>query len=154
MAQLVKNLPAMWETWVQSLGWEDPLEKGKATLFSILAWRIPTTVQSMESQRVGHDWATFTFLGNYASQKIRYMYIYIFFNFHNRKLWKKGKFFKRRKNGQKMWVCHSMYPTRFILIFFFLPLTPSPASDSQWSHRFPNWGHRVLQPPAPVIPTQ
>ena len=109
----------MWETWVQSLGWEDPLEKGKATLFSILAWRIPTTVQSMESQRVGHDWATFTFLGNYASQKIRYMYIYIFFNFHNRKLWKKGNFFKRRKNGQKMWVCHSMYPTRFILIFFF-----------------------------------
>ena len=74
----------------------------------------------MESQRVGHDWATFTFtfLGNYASQKIRYMYR-CFFNFQNRKFWKKGKFLKRRKNGQKMWVCHSMYPTRFILIFFF-----------------------------------
>ena len=41
MAQLVKNLPAMWETWVSSLGWEDPLEKGKATHSSILAWRIP-----------------------------------------------------------------------------------------------------------------
>ena len=41
MAQLVKNPPAMWETWVQSLGWEDPLEKGKATHSSILAWRIP-----------------------------------------------------------------------------------------------------------------
>ena len=42
MAQLVKNLPAMWETWVQSLGWEDdPLEKGKATHFGILAWRSP-----------------------------------------------------------------------------------------------------------------
>ena len=40
VAQMVKNLPAMWETWVQSVGWEDPLEKGKATLFSILAWRI------------------------------------------------------------------------------------------------------------------
>ena len=40
-AQLVKNLPAMWETWVWSLGWEDPLEKGKATHSSILAWRIP-----------------------------------------------------------------------------------------------------------------
>ena len=40
MAQLVKNLPAKWETWVWSLGWEDPLEKGKATLSSILAWRI------------------------------------------------------------------------------------------------------------------
>jgi len=44
MAQLVKNLPAMWETWVQSLGWEDPLKKGKATHSSILAWRIPWTV--------------------------------------------------------------------------------------------------------------
>ena len=41
MAQLVKNLPAMQETWVQPLGWEDPLEKGMATQSSILAWRIP-----------------------------------------------------------------------------------------------------------------
>ena len=41
VAQLVKNLPAMWETWVRSLGWEDPLEKGTATHSSILAWRIP-----------------------------------------------------------------------------------------------------------------
>ena len=41
VAQLVKNLPAMWETWVQSLGWEDSLEKGKATHSNILAWRIP-----------------------------------------------------------------------------------------------------------------
>ena len=47
VTQLVKNLPAMWETWVRSLGWEDPLEKGKATHSSILAWRIPWTVQSM-----------------------------------------------------------------------------------------------------------
>ena len=44
VAQLVKNLPAMWDTWVQFLGWEDPLEKGKATHFSILAWRIPWTL--------------------------------------------------------------------------------------------------------------
>ena len=44
VAQLVKNLPAMQETWVQSLGWEDPLEKGMATHSSILAWRIPWTV--------------------------------------------------------------------------------------------------------------
>ena len=41
VAQLVKNLPAMWKTWVLFLGWEDPLEKGKATHSSILAWRIP-----------------------------------------------------------------------------------------------------------------
>ena len=44
LAQLVKNLPAMQEIWVGSLGWEDPLEKGKATHASILAWRIPSTV--------------------------------------------------------------------------------------------------------------
>ena len=44
MAQLVKNSPAMWETRVRSLGWEDPLEKRKATHFGILAWRIPWTV--------------------------------------------------------------------------------------------------------------
>ena len=49
-------------TWVQSLGWEDPLEKGMATHSSILAWRIPWTIQSVGSQRVGHDWATFTSL--------------------------------------------------------------------------------------------
>ena len=46
VAQLVKNLPAMQETWVQSLGWEDPLEKGKATHSSILAWIISWTVYS------------------------------------------------------------------------------------------------------------
>ena len=52
---LVKNPPAMQETWVRSLGWEDPLEKGKATHSNILAWRIPWTVQSKGWQRVGHD---------------------------------------------------------------------------------------------------
>jgi len=44
VAQLVKDLPAMWETWVQPLGWEDPLEKATATHSSILAWRIPWIV--------------------------------------------------------------------------------------------------------------
>ena len=44
VAQLVKNPPAMWDTWVRSLGWEDPLEKGKATHSSILAWRVPWSV--------------------------------------------------------------------------------------------------------------
>ena len=44
VAQLIKNLPAMWETWVQSLSWEDPLKKETATHSSILAWRIPRTV--------------------------------------------------------------------------------------------------------------
>ena len=55
MAQLVKNPPAMRETWVRSPGWEDPLEKRKAAYSSIPAWRVPWTVESMELQKVGHD---------------------------------------------------------------------------------------------------
>ena len=60
MTQRVKNLPAMQQTQVQSLGWEDPLEKGMATYSSILAWRIPWIeepgeLQSKRSQRVRHD---------------------------------------------------------------------------------------------------
>ena len=55
VAQLVKNLPAMQETWVQSLGWEDPLEEGMAIHSGIPAWRTPWTVWSMGLQRVGHD---------------------------------------------------------------------------------------------------
>ena len=52
---IMKNPPEMWETWVQSLGWKDPLEKGIATHSSVLAWRIPWTVESMGLQRVGCD---------------------------------------------------------------------------------------------------
>jgi len=57
---VVKNPPAMQETWVQSLGWEDPLKEGVATYSSVLSWRIPWTekpggLQSMGSQRVRHD---------------------------------------------------------------------------------------------------
>ena len=55
VAQLVKNLPALEETWIRSLGGEDPLEKGTAIHSSILAWRIPWTIQSMGSQRVGDN---------------------------------------------------------------------------------------------------
>ena len=59
VAQAVKRLPTVWETWVRSLGWEDPLEKEMATHSSILAWKIPWTeepsrLQSMGSQRVRH----------------------------------------------------------------------------------------------------
>ena len=66
VTQMVKNLPAVEETWVQSLSWQDPLQKGMATHSSILAWRIPWTeepggLQLMGSQRVGHNWVTNTF---------------------------------------------------------------------------------------------
>ena len=60
VVQTINNLPAVQETWVRSLGWEDPLAKGMTTHSSILAWRIPWTeetvrLQSMELQRAGHD---------------------------------------------------------------------------------------------------
>ena len=57
VSNLVKNLPAMWETWVQSLNWEDPLENGIATHSSILAWRIPWTEEPGRLQSMGlKDW--------------------------------------------------------------------------------------------------
>ena len=60
VAPRVKNLPAVWETWVRSLGWEDPLKEGMATHSSILAWRISGTeetgrLQFIASQRIGYD---------------------------------------------------------------------------------------------------
>ena len=63
VTQMIKNLPAMLEAWVWSLGWKDPLEEVMAIHSSTLAWRVPLTevpggLQSMGSQRVGHDWVT------------------------------------------------------------------------------------------------
>ena len=62
VAQMVKNPPAMWETWVRSLGWEDPLQEGMATHCNTRALRIPWTeepgrLQSLGSHRVGHNWS-------------------------------------------------------------------------------------------------
>ena len=67
VAQMVKRLPVIQESWVWSLGWEDPLEKAMATHSSTLAWKIPWVeepggLQFMGSQRVGHDWATSHYL--------------------------------------------------------------------------------------------
>ena len=69
VAQTVKRLPAMRDTWVRSLGQEDPLETAMATHSSILAWKIPWTeepgrLQPTGSQRVRHDWSNFTFFSS------------------------------------------------------------------------------------------
>ena len=76
VAQMVKNLPTMQETWVPSVGQEDPLEKVMATHSSVLAWRIPWTeepgrLQSMRLQKAGHDWETntFTFLSPFLGEE-------------------------------------------------------------------------------------
>ena len=71
VAQRLKRLPAMWKTWVRSLGWEDLLEKEMTTHSSTLAWRIPwTEIQSTGLQRVGHNWATSLSLS--ASPEVNY----------------------------------------------------------------------------------
>ena len=77
VVQLVKNPPTMWKTWVRSLGWEDPLEMGKATHSSILSRRIPWTVYSMGLQRVKHDWGTFTFTSNVNITPSWFIYAFI-----------------------------------------------------------------------------
>ena len=69
-SRLVKNPPAIQETCVRSLGWEDPLEKGKATHSSILAWTVPWTVWSMGSQRARPYWVTFTFTSHLLCQAL------------------------------------------------------------------------------------
>ena len=66
MAQIVKNLPAMWETWAQSLGWEDPLEKGMATHSIILTWRVPSTEDPVVLQSM--VWQSHTQLSNQTQQ--------------------------------------------------------------------------------------
>ena len=75
---MVKNLPGMQETWVQSLGWEVPLEKEMATHSSILPWRIlwtekPSRLQSMGSQRIGFNWGTntLTFMASPEAQMVK-----------------------------------------------------------------------------------
>ena len=83
MAQIVKNPPAVQETWVQSLGWEDPLEKEIATHSRILAWRIPRTeepgeLQSVGSQRVRHDWVTNTDIIIIYPEPKPYVYVCVY----------------------------------------------------------------------------
>ena len=79
VAQLVKNPPAVWETWVQSLVWEDPLEKGTATHSSILAWKIPWTIQSMGSHTVHGVTKCWSQLSNFHFHYVKFEYL---LNYH------------------------------------------------------------------------
>ena len=81
MVQLVKNLPAMRESWVQSLGWEDPLEKGTANLSSILAWRIPVIFQRGEDR--GCQWRQAALTACFLLLLSEAHYPHIAFNPHN-----------------------------------------------------------------------
>ena len=85
-ARMVKHLPTMRETWVQSLGWEDLLEKEMATHSSLFAWKTPRTeepgrLQSMGSQRVGHDWTTSLTHSNSLMHPCHYKPFYMKSNF-------------------------------------------------------------------------
>ena len=117
VAQLVKNPPAMQETWVRSLGWEEPLEKGKATHPNILAWRISWAAWSMGLQRVRHGWVIFTFI---------HLYIYS---------WKKNVC-SFKYNLQ--FVCSLVQEDKFQYIKLSVMLwTPSSYGFSQGSPAFP-----------------
>ena len=99
VAQMVMSLPAMRETQVQSLGWEDPLEKGMATHSSILVWRIPWTeesgqLQSMGFQRVGHGWATNT---HFQQRNVFGNYLLKLLYCLSRSIW------RRRNGGEEKW---------------------------------------------------
>ena len=137
---MVKNLPAMWETQVWSLGREDPLEKGMATHSSILAWRIPWTeepggLQSMGSQRVGHDWATNTrgFPGDTSGKEFLWQ-------------WRRCK-----RHGFSLWVRKIPWRRKWQPTPVFLPGKShgqrSLASYSPWGHKemdmteHKNWIH-------------
>ena len=83
---MVKHLPIMWETWVRSLDREDLLEKEMATHSSSLAWKIPWMeepgrLQSMGSQRVGHDFISFFLCGCYVSATFSFLNRSIYWNF-------------------------------------------------------------------------
>ena len=98
--QTVKNLPALWETWVWSLDWEELLKKGTATHVSFLAWRIPWTeepggLQSMGSQRVRHDLVTFTSL-HMPTDGIRHFQEYYYKKLVNKSKIQNMQFTKRR----------------------------------------------------------
>ena len=105
VAQLLKNPPTTSETWVRSLGWEDPLEKEKATHSSFLAWRIPWTIQSMGSQRVGHNWVTFTFTAASVPASLRAAQIFSLFcpgalgNNSLKKVGTSSAYLKKKKGG-------------------------------------------------------
>ena len=97
VTQLVKNLPAMRETWVRSLGWEDPLKKEKATHSNILAWRIPWTVyiQSVGSQRVGCNRAPFAFALSDSVDYTHFLLAAICLEYHLSSLHSEPMFFFR-----------------------------------------------------------
>ena len=105
VAQTVKNLPAMQETWVWSLGRKDPLEKGMATYSSVLAWRIPWTeesgsLQSIGSQRVELDWGTNTFVKWIILLKWLYSFndgVTVVFLFYRWKTWSSKRGLRKPK---------------------------------------------------------
>ena len=125
VAQMVKNLPAMQETWFRSQGWEEPLEKGMVTHSSILAWRIPRTeepsgLQSMGFQRVRHDWVTNT-----------HMYRAEFLLEMNLLLNAGGGFHPSVPDGM---VTHEVTPRlqRYMSVFQAAPFTSHPGSRAQF----------------------
>ena len=134
VAQRLKRLPAMRETWVRSLGWEDPLEKEMATHSSILAWRIPWTeepggLQFTGSKRVGYDWATSLFWSEkvFISLWLSWCWVVFFFYDFLWNTWHKIKHFKVTSsvalNIFIIWCSHLLWQVSKHFFHSFTPLT-------------------------------
>ena len=143
VAQMVKNPPAMWETWLWSQNWENSLEKGVATHSLILAWRIPCTeepgrLQSMGSQRVGHELVTFTFiksLGRCKSKDICFPRPWVDVYLH---VPATGKWMGFRK-------CHPVLSSKEMIALGWIQLQVEMFSDSDWSVCFLSSTHSSNQ---------
>ena len=126
IVQWVKNLPAMWATWVPSLGCEDPLKKGKATHSSTLAWRIP-----WGSQRVTHDWATFTSLlsSSWFHLKLRTdltnQYVLLMQMFSKLLWWRRNET-PTLQSGLNLYI----FNTCFLQLLYFISLAQQPTGQA------------------------
>ena len=119
VTQTVKHRPAMWETWVRSLAWEDPLEKEMATYFSTLAWKIPWTeepwrLQSMGWQIVGHDWmASLHFIRLFWRKKWQPTPVFLPGKFHG----------QRSLAGYSLWGCkevgHNLVTKHMFILYIY-----------------------------------
>ena len=133
MAQMVTNLPAIQETWIPSLGWEDPLEEGMATHSSILAWRIPRTeeprgLQSMGWQRAGHDWAG-------MGMRAKGMMSYAYFRIHCKGLGSLES--NRTKFKSKLWYLAARFWTDYFISFV--------AARPHRSYRIGAWSSKEVE---------
>ena len=149
VAQTVKHLPAMWETGVQFLGQEDPLEKEMVIHSSTLAWKIPWTeepdrLQSMGSQRVGHDWATSLSLSSRGSLVL----LFLPWGWCNLNIW--GYWYFSRQSWFQLTCASSSLAFR--MMYSAYKLNKQGDNIQPWCTPFPIWNQSVVPCPVLLLP--